>query len=70
MSFKELTQKEKDNLESLIDRHGLFPVLEAIAEICYLKADHLTTNWQDRVSARLWEKAGKWVEKAGAKTEL
>lgn len=46
------------NLESLIDSNGLASVVEALAEICYGKAAHLEENWQDKATAKDWERAG------------
>lgn len=47
-----------DQLETLVDRHGLPQVLEALAMVCSAKADHLRTNWQDDgPQARAWDNA-------------
>lgn len=35
-----LTQGQMDDLERLIDRYDLNQVLEAISDICHMKADH------------------------------
>lgn len=45
---------EEDELEAMIDSHGLAAILESLEEICNGKADHLSTNWQDERSARVW----------------
>lgn len=50
---------EADGLEGLIDRYGLASVISALAEICDGKADHIETNWQDRVTARPWRRAAR-----------
>lgn len=43
-------------LESFVDgRPGIDGVLEALASICYGKAEHLRANWQDTRTARAWE---------------
>ena len=46
------------HLESIIDAIGLMNTLEAIADICYDKAEHLRSNWQDEKSAKCWESDG------------
>jgi hypothetical protein len=46
-----------ETLEAFVDRHGLDRVLEALERICYAKADHLRTNWQDAPAAKTWERA-------------
>ncbi len=48
-------------LEELIDSIGVGSVLEAISEICEEKAEHIESNWQDRVLAKLWQKVGKRI---------
>lgn len=41
-------------LEEAIDTHGMETVLETLAEICRLKANHILENWQDITTARHW----------------
>lgn len=48
---------EEDELEAMIDSHGLAAILESLEEICNGKADHLSTNWQDERAARVWIRA-------------
>lgn len=45
-----------DAIEDLIDKHDLPRVLEAIAEICSAKADHVASNWQDYALEKQWNK--------------
>jgi hypothetical protein len=65
-----ITQENKDTLESIIDGSTLADVLNAISEICYEKADHIRTNWQDANTAKVWEKAGKYVELSACKLDV
>lgn len=51
-----------DQLEQLIDQHGLVRVMEIIAGICYEKAIHVETNWQDKVLAGEWESNGNAID--------
>lgn len=51
-------------LEAMIDESGLGDVLDALAEICEEKAEHVESNWQDRSLARLWTRAGAHVRKS------
>jgi hypothetical protein len=46
----------RGTLECLIDRHGLVNFLDAISVICTEKADHLVGTWQDKASARIWDR--------------
>lgn len=55
---------DSETLEGLIDTHGLANVLEALVAICYEKASHLQTNWQDDGAAREWTKAGRRIATA------
>lgn len=50
-------------LESLIDKHGLYGVVLAIESICHGKAEHLASNWQDKDAAKRWQSAGKELDK-------
>lgn len=42
-------------LEGMIDAAGLRNVVWALAHICWGKADHVRSNWQDEQLARDWE---------------
>jgi len=53
-----------EHIEQYIDKHGLTAVLEHIEGICYDKADHLATNWQDANSAFIWIKHAESIQKA------
>lgn len=64
-----LNSLEEEQLEGMIDKHGLQSVLESIAEICNGKGDHLRSNWQDEPAAKLWEKAARTVERAAGAVE-
>lgn len=48
----------QEKLENFIDEHGLNIIIEQITEICYLKADHVKSNWQDDHLAENWELQG------------
>lgn len=52
-----LSITDKTELEFIVDRCSLARVLEALAEICSEKADHIRTNWQDHATARPWDAA-------------
>jgi len=54
-------------LEGLVDAHDLDGVIEALADVCFAKADHLRSNWQDDATARTWERAAKTLLKAASK---
>lgn len=45
-----------ETLENLVD-HSLSGVLCMLSEICSLKEDHVSSNWQDVELAKKWRKA-------------
>lgn len=45
-------------IETLIDKYGVSGMLNAMANICYAKAEHIRENWQDHELAKDWEKRG------------
>lgn len=45
-----------EDLEKLIDAHGLTHVLVGLACVCNEKAEHLRANWQDEPAANSWAK--------------
>lgn len=63
MAHTNLYKDEMENLELLIDSHGILGVLDAIAEICYGKEQHLQENWQDYETAKVWHKLGINIQK-------
>jgi hypothetical protein len=62
-----MTQKEKDYIESLIDKYDLYNVLVAISEICREKEDHILSNWQDKNLAKRWAKNAGLIDKVNIK---
>lgn len=51
-------------LESMIDRHGLTHVVTALALICAEKAEHIRANWQDATTAKAWDADARTLTKA------
>jgi hypothetical protein len=47
------------SLEALVDANGLRAVVDALAAIAYVKADHIEEAWQDRGLAQRWLAAGR-----------
>lgn len=65
MSESNLTEQ----IEAMIDAHGLLHVLTAIELICAEKAEHLRANWQDKLLARDWDHASRIMGRA-ARTDV
>ena len=49
---------DRNKLENMIDTDGVRAVLEAIADICHEKADHVRQTWADEALAFTWDDAG------------
>lgn len=45
-----------ETLESMIDKHGLLHIITGLELVCGDKAEHLRVNWQDKVTARAWDR--------------
>ena len=54
-----MTQEMQDKLESIVDSTSIEDVVEALSQICYAKAEHVQSNWQDYVLAKVWERNAK-----------
>jgi hypothetical protein len=52
----------QDILEHLVDQHGLAQIVDALSEICRLKASHLRENWQDHQAAKTWDANARRIE--------
>lgn len=46
---------DRDILEMLIDRYGVYNVVSHMASICADKAEHISANWQDVGLAKVWQ---------------
>jgi hypothetical protein len=57
-------QQDLDELEAIVDRIGLPTVLAALGELCYLKGEHIRTNWQDSRGATQWERMARPINAA------
>lgn len=55
---------DKRVLESMIDKGNVREVMEAIAEICDDKSEHILRNWQDSPLSKQWERAAKAARRA------
>jgi hypothetical protein len=45
-----------EEIESMIDGHRVCGMLRMMAGVCFEKAEHVQTNWQDTQLARSWER--------------
>lgn len=58
-----MNQTSKLSLEQIVDAHGVQQVLEAVAEMCIEKGEHVRVSYGDALLARLWERAGEAIER-------
>lgn len=47
-----------EELEAMIDKHGLLHVLTGLELVCREKGDHIKLNWHDTKLARRWGTCG------------
>ena len=53
--FSHDSEKEKYELEQIIDKIGIPKICFLIADVCNEKADHVRSNWQDNNISKIWE---------------
>jgi Ran GTPase-activating protein (RanGAP) involved in mRNA processing and transport len=58
-------QRIKEELELAMDTLGFEALMYKLAEICHDKAEHFAANWQDRYSARQYDKLADKLDKLG-----
>lgn len=59
---EDTTEKIMHDLEDIVDSASLEEVLAALSNMCFEKAEHVRTNWQDEPLAKAWEKNGKLID--------
>ncbi len=59
-----------DALEAMIDATSVSAVLEALAEVCSLKATHIAEAWGDYETATNWECAATSIDRVAAKISI
>lgn len=59
--------KMMDQLEPLVDQSSVAEVVEALAEVCWAKSEHIRSNWQDEQLAICWERCGNQLSGMQAK---
>jgi hypothetical protein len=53
-----------EDLEAMVDKHGLTHVLVGLSLVCSEKAEHIRINWQDKALAKDWDADAKTIDKA------
>ncbi len=54
-----MENKDKEEIEAIIDRVGMLCFINTVIDICEEKADHIRSNWQDKHLAKVWERKAK-----------
>jgi hypothetical protein len=49
-------------LEELVDLHGMYQVLNALAKVADAKAEHIATNWQDIPHSKQWAHTAQAID--------
>ena len=53
---------ETEEIEKMVDLHGVREFLEGIWDVCSLKEQHILENWQDEVTAKSWERLAERIQ--------
>ena len=59
-----------EELEKLIDASSLLDVLTGLELVCAEKAEHIRCNWQDKATARPWDRASRAFGKQARGTDI
>lgn len=54
-----------EKLEELVDGSDLSSVTIALGLLCSEKAEHLRCNWQDEITAKVWDRASNKLVRLG-----
>lgn len=54
-------QDAQNRLEEIVDAIGMEQTLENLSAVCFEKANHLRSNWQDSTASRLWDGVGRRI---------
>ena len=52
----------KEELERMVDEHGVVRIFAMLSELCQDKAEHVRTCWSDEELACRWEKLARRIE--------
>jgi hypothetical protein len=59
-----ITESDRNRLETeFVDNFGIGNTKDMLVDICYAKAEHIRTNWQDNDLAKQWERVAKQLDK-------
>tara|TARA_B100000214_G_C23552848_1_gene439234 strand:- start:103 stop:327 length:225 start_codon:yes stop_codon:yes gene_type:complete len=59
-----MEDKDKEEIEAIIDRVGMLCFIDTVIDICEEKADHIRTNWQAENLAKVWDRKAKVLNDA------
>ena len=63
-AYKDFTTEDIDKLEEFIDKFGIKKTMAMLSELCFHKAEHVASNWQDSGLADIWEHIGDKINYA------
>jgi hypothetical protein len=64
MAVMDMSKADREALEAIMDRTDPRTVLSVLSEICWAKAQHVLTNWQDKGLAKRWGKVARVMDRA------
>lgn len=67
MNEMSVQDDDSEELEVIIDRHGLKKVLVMMSDIAYAKADHIRETWEDKGLAQEWERDASKLDNLASK---
>lgn len=62
-----MNESIQDRLESILDEVGMEYLLDSLIDVCYAKAEHVESNWQDTHMAKGWNLTAINLDHAKAK---
>jgi hypothetical protein len=65
-----IVRKTTEEIEAMIDSVGLSDMVSIMSDICYAKAEHLRSNWQDEHNAEIWVRAGTVLNSASGRKAI
>ena len=58
-----------NEIECMVDAHGLAALVEALADVADRKADHIREAWGDKATAGVWQRCARRLHSAHERIE-
>jgi len=63
------TKEQTNSLETLVDSIGLVQTVQLLSALCFDKAEHLETNWQESPTSldlKAWKHNAEYLDKVSS----